>query len=129
MSIQYFEPRPPEVWAMQINSADNMVDRMKAVREFPGVSKVTVESSGNDELVFTIHPHEKCGKPIAIQGGWADGEWLVAVITQTGEWSYPRSIDVKLMNTATLNALYRPTEFGSVPACFAASGDSDVCAD
>ena len=108
MGIEYYVPRPPEVWAMPLWSTDSLERRMQVLREFPGISRVTVEAMPEDRYLLTIEPGSGCGDRITVESGWEAEQWLVAVITETDNWSHPRTIEVKMVNTNTLNRVYRP---------------------
>lgn len=108
MGIEYFVPRPPEVWAMPLWSEASLEERMAQLRQFPGISKVMVEALPGDRYLLIIEPFAGCGERMTMESGWESEQWLVAVLTHSDSWSNPRTAEVKMVNTHTLNRVYRP---------------------
>lgn len=123
MSIQYFEPRPPKVAALQLDPEWSVGERIEKLRDFPGVKRVTVSASGSDTTRYTL-TLSGGAEPLDFYQDTA--WWLVAVLSQTVDdcgWIC-RTVDVKLVSAETLHSVYRPIDY--IPA---QSADSDVCAD
>lgn len=106
--IEWFEPRPPKVAALQLQPSWSLSESMEQLRQVPGVLKVAAERFGDDEIVYTVEPHKDCGKPIRF--GVRSGGWLVAVVTSTtdADGYFDSRVDVKRISDHTFQRVYQP---------------------
>lgn len=105
--IQYFEPRPPKVAALQLDPEWSVAERIEKLRMFPGVDEVAVKARGgtriDDDVLVLVQPYEGCGDLITLTE--ESSGWLVAIITETTDES---RVEVKRVGDNTLTRVYQP---------------------
>lgn len=103
--MEWFEPRPPKIAAMQIQFTQSAGDLVEKLREMP-IRKVTVEYSANDDPYAVLVKAHAASDPLRIWQG-SHGRWLVATPTENPDTGGTRwTLD--LLDEDTFHAKYQP---------------------